>query len=445
MSSIGIRSLVEERESIDSEMRKILSIAEVENRNLTSEESEKYDDLDERWSEITQKLNRKKKEKKSSQRYKNEPIKPDPSDPCPGYPGRSEVNRRFVGDGELWVYPPGSFRASTPLTLDEERDMANVFRYGRSAETRVLDITSRDPFIISNRALQGDLDQYGGFLLPTQFSERFIETKMDMTFMRQIATIIVSENAVALEVGELANDPEDFDWTPEIQSGSADSTMSFEQRALRPHPLAKRLLVSKTLLRLSNAEEIVRRRLAYKYSLTEEKAYLADTAGGGRPVGVFSDTSQGISSARWSTEGSTSTNVTADSFIACKYNLKQQYRNNAASVRWILSRECVKRARKLKSSAGDYIWKSGLGDKSDTILEVPYFESEWVPDTFTAGLPVGIIGDFSYYWIYDSLNFTIAVATELHLETNQNGFYARGESDGCPVLEDAFSVLALAS
>jgi len=47
-------------------------------------------------------------------------------------------------------------------------------------------------------------------------------------------------------------------------------------------------------------------------------------------------------------------------------------------------------------------------------------------------------GDFSFYWIADALDMQIQRLDELYAESNQVGFIGRLETDGMPVLEDAF-------
>ena len=100
--------------------------------------------------------------------------------------------------------------------------------------------------------------------------------------------------------------------------------------------------------------------------------------------------------------------------------------------------------RKLKTGDGEYLWKPGLTDRPDTILEIPVEESEYVPNTFTTSLYVGILGDWSFYWIADALNMNIQVLAELYAETNQNGYIGRKETDGMPVLEEAWVRVKLA-
>jgi HK97 family phage major capsid protein len=78
------------------------------------------------------------------------------------------------------------------------------------------------------------------------------------------------------------------------------------------------------------------------------------------------------------------------------------------------------------------------------LFGVPVFVSEYAPNTFTTGLYVGIIGDFSFYWTADALDFSIQRLNELYAATNQTGFIGRLESDGMPVLEEAFVRVKLA-
>ena len=95
--------------------------------------------------------------------------------------------------------------------------------------------------------------------------------------------------------------------------------------------------------------------------------------------------------------------------------------------------------RKLKTSDLQYIWQPGLtAGISNTILGKPYVLSEDVPNTYTSGLYVGMYGDFSKYWIIDTLNMQMQVLNELYAETNQIGYIGRYEGDGAPVLEEAF-------
>jgi HK97 family phage major capsid protein len=100
---------------------------------------------------------------------------------------------------------------------------------------------------------------------------------------------------------------------------------------------------------------------------------------------------------------------------------------------------------KLKDGEGRYLLVPDLRGSGnvDRLLSFPVYESEYAPNTFTSGLYVGILGDFSNYWIADALNMTIQALFELYAATNQNGYIGLLETDGMPVLEEAFTRVTL--
>ena len=121
--------------------------------------------------------------------------------------------------------------------------------------------------------------------------------------------------------------------------------------------------------------------------------------------------------------------------------MKSPYRSKAV---WIFHRDVIEAIALLKDGNGQYIWREGItAGEPDRILNMPVFESEYSPNTFTTGLYLGILGDFSNYWIADALSATIQVLVELYAATNQNGYFLRQETDGMPVLEEAFARVTL--
>ena len=65
------------------------------------------------------------------------------------------------------------------------------------------------------------------------------------------------------------------------------------------------------------------------------------------------------------------------------------------------------------------------------------------PNTATTAQYVGIVGDFSYYWLAEALQFELQRLDELYAESNQVGFIGRLEADGMPVLAEAFARVKL--
>jgi HK97 family phage major capsid protein len=294
------------------------------------------------------------------------------------------------------------------------------------------------------RALSADIDIYGGYLYPAQqFVNTLIKLVDNQVFMRQFATVYQVNNAETLGAPALDNNPADPAWTTELAIGSEDSTMSFGLRELKPNPLAKYIKVSRKLLRkVPNAEALVMDRLAYKFAVVEENAFL-NGLGVGQPLGVFTAGSgQGITTNRDVSTGNTTTSMTFDGLKEAKYTLLGQYWPRA---RWIFHRSGVKQLAKLKDGDGQYIWAESVRvGEPDRLLAFPVYMSEYAPSTFTTGLYVGILGDFSHYWIADSLQMEMQRLDELYAATNQVGFIGRLETDGMPVLENAFVRVKLA-
>lgn len=297
------------------------------------------------------------------------------------------------------------------------------------------------------RALQKDSDTAGGYLsAPSVWLAELIKAVDDLTIMRQICRVLPPLlTSESIGAPALDNDPADPTWTAEIAIGSEDSTMSFGGRELTPHPLAQFIKVSKKLLRNSalSADAIVRDRLAYKLAVVAENAFLNGIGSGGQPLGVFTASDLGIGAARDVSTGNTSTTPTFDGLKEAKYTMKGQYRGRA---NWIFHRSIVKLIDKLKDGEGRYIWQASVVPGApDMILGMPVRESEYSPSTISASAYVGILGDFSNYWIVDALTATIQVLVELYAGANQNGYLSRMEFDGMPVLAEAFVRVKLGS
>lgn len=296
---------------------------------------------------------------------------------------------------------------------------------------------------VEHRALSAASDVSGGYLAaPQQMVSELIKFVDNAVILRQLATKFSLAQAQSMGAASLDADPDDADWTAEIATGSEDSAMAFGKRELNPHPLAKRIKASNRLLQLTNAESLIRERLGYKFAVAQEKAFMTGN-GQKKALGVFTASDEGIPTTRDVATGNSSTAITGDGLVNCKYSLKEPYLRSG-KLRWIFHRDAVKMIRKLKDGNNNYVWMPGLGGTPDTLLDVPVLMSEYAPNTFTTGLYVGLLGDFSQYWIADAMTLAIQRLVELYAETNQIGFIGRLECDGMPVLSEAFARVTLA-
>jgi HK97 family phage major capsid protein len=292
--------------------------------------------------------------------------------------------------------------------------------------------------------LQVGLFTKGGALQPPQqFIAELIKALDDAVFVRQYGRKFRLEQAASLGVPSLDTDIDDADWTSELATGN-QGDITLGKRELRPHPLGKLVKVSKTLRRISAIplDQLVRERLEYKFSVTNEKGFLTGT-GAQQPLGIFTATAEGISTSRDVSTDNETTNVTADGLIEAKHAMKAGYWRIA---RWVLHRDCLKRIRKLKDGNGQYLWQPGIstGAAPNTILDLPYDISEFAPNTFTTGKYVAALCAWPFYWIADALDMTVQVLDQLYAANNQDGYLGRMETDGMPVLEEAFVRVKLA-
>jgi HK97 family phage major capsid protein/HK97 family phage prohead protease len=287
------------------------------------------------------------------------------------------------------------------------------------------------------RALFIDDPTQGGWLsAPEVFVAELIQATRNETVALDMCRVIPLTSSVSLGAPTLDAEPDDATWTSELRTGTEDTAMKIGKRNLHPHPLAKRLKVSKTLLRQAQipVEEMVKEQLAYKLAVPIENGWF-NGQGIDQPLGCMVASEYGIDTDRDVSTDNTATSIKADNLIRCKYTLKPQHRRNA---KWAFHRDAISQIRRLKDGNGMYLWRSGFGGTPDTICELPFIESEYMPSTFTTGLYVGILGDWRNYWWAVSLNQQIQVLTELYAETNQNGYVSRSELDGMPVLSEAF-------
>ncbi len=417
------------RAKLVEDQRAILDKAETEKRELNTEETAKYNAMEAEFNRITRVLELREKEDYLKTSY-NAPTKPMPSG---GYSQKPQQG------GEIRVYSPGSFPRVEDIRLDtqDQKDIEEYFRHGELRLSR--EALGR----FQKRSLQADKDAAGGYLvMPEQFVSGIIAEIQNSVFVRKNATIISLKNAASLGAPALKDDIGDPTWTGELSIGSSDETMDFSKRNLFPHPLARYIKASKTLVRQSpQVVEFIRERLGGKFATVQEHHFLNGN-GVNSPLGVFTASASGISTARDCSTGATATAMTADHLIECAGTLKSQY---AKGARWCFHRNAITKIRKLKDGEGNYLWQAGLAlGQPDSLLGFPVDSSEYCPNTFTTTQYVGILANWKFYWIVDALDMEIQVLTELYAETNQNGYVGRLECDGAPVDENGFVRVKLA-
>ncbi len=442
----SLKELCDERLKLFGQNRALLEAAEREGRQLDAGEREQYDARDAEIDKLSGQVqgfqqDQVRKEKAAKQAALME--LPLPRQTQSSQPGLTPGAAGAGNDGASLTF---SFKTGRKALGNLRRRQA-VLEPGSAAALRAAPEYRRrfNEYLASGVAqlgLQNSKDTKGGYLAPIVMAAELIKFVDNMVFMRQLANVLPPiPEAISLGCPSYDTDPGDADWTAEIPASdiTEDDNVTLGKRELMPHLLTKLLKVGEKLLRVStiDVESFLVERLGYVFGVALEKGYMTGT-GNKQPLGVFTADANGISTGRDTTASST-TAFTMDDLFTLKYSVKPQYQQRGS---WLVSRTFMRNLRKLKDGIGQYFM--GINGQPDMLLDRPVFQSEYVPATFTTGLYVAIFGDFSRYWIVDSLQLTIRNLIELFALKNQVGILGKMESDGMPVLEEAFARLKLA-
>ena len=325
----------------------------------------------------------------------------------------------------------------------ENKKSKNVNDEVYNAFLKVIKTNDKKDLEVYNALQKDDPTQAGALVAPQKFVSELISDLNNLVFMRELANVLPPlTEAHSLGYPKRTARASTFKWGTELSTPSADTSLAFGKREFKPKPGTGEILISRTLLRHApNADGIVRRELMYDAGVNLEEAYMTGD-GAGKPLGLFTASDDGISTSRDVSTGNTPTAIKFDGLIESKYQLKEQYMNN---LNWIFHRDAVKQIAKIKDGDGQYIWKDNVrvGEPS-ILLGAPLRMSEYAPNTFTSGKYVGLLGNFRLgYWIVDSLEMEIQILNELYARSNQVDYIYRLETDGAPVLEEAFSRVTL--
>jgi HK97 family phage major capsid protein len=425
------RELRQDRARLITENRALLDLADAEKRQQTAEEREQYDRRFAAIEELREQI-----ERVERQNSLEGSLSADAPVVRPEFAAATEQAR-----DEVRAYQVGHVRGERKYTIDPNGATESA-EYRRAFAANLLH--PQDRTAAESRALQMDVNEAGGFTVaPQQFVANLIQAVDNLLFFRGLATVSQLLGAHSIGRPSLDTDPDDSDWTSELATGNEDSAMAFGKRELSPHPLAKRIKISRKLLRNSTIgpEAVIQARLAYKMAVPQERSYMTGS-GVQQPLGIFTAHASGISTGRDVSTDNATTAVTLDGLKNAKWTLKGQYWPRA---QWIAHRDFGKQVDKIKDGEGRYIWQdSVVPGQPDRLLGFPVNFSEYAPNTFTTGQYVATLGDYSNYWIVESLSMEIQRLNELYAATNQVGYITRSELDGMPVLEEAFVRVKLA-
>ena len=396
-----VNDILQERGKVVKQMQDMLNAAETEGRDLTAEESAKFDELDKTQDSLKQQADRIHKaqlaDKELEDFYHNSPVRIIPDNAAGGDDERGPYANKAYG---------------------------NAFdKYARVGKAAL------DGGYLN--ALQVGTDSEGGYIVPEEFETQLVEALQDINEVRVWANVISTAGDRNIPVESTLGTAA---WTAE-EAAYSESDAAFGQVVLNAYKLTTIIKVSEELLQdaFFDLQGYLARNFGKRFGLAEETAFV-NGSGSGQPTGMIDGSQAGVTAA-----GAAA--ITADELIELYHSLKRPYRKNAV---FIMKDSTVELIRKLKDGDSQYLWQPGLqAGQPDRLLGRPLISSDGM-EAATTGLKSVLFCDPSYYTIADRSNMVLQRLNELYAANGQVGFRMFKRTDGKVTLAEAFKHLVQA-
>lgn len=296
----------------------------------------------------------------------------------------------------------------------------------RKAAVNVIRSKFKETYNIMQEGVAAD----GGYLVPTEWDNRLIDTLEEENIMRKLGTNIATSGEHEITIA--ATKPAAA-WLSEGQAITF-SNATFNQKTLKAYKLAVGVQITMELLADSmfDLEKYVLDQFGKALSNAEEDKFINGT-GVNQPTGILQDAQIGVTT-------NSATAITSDEIINLVYSLKRPYRKNAC---FIVNDATLAALRKLKDNTQNYLWTpSYAAGEADRLLGYPIFTSAYMP-TIAAGEKVILFGDISYYNIGDRGVRTFQQLNEVYAPNFMTGFLMSERVDGFLALSEAVQVLLM--
>lgn len=402
MERTKVNELKAERKQLIDQARELLDTAENESRDLSAEESERYDKLNADIDALGKRAERMEQQIEREERagqFDYEPQRPDPEDRS-----RAETTE-------------------SPRATDDYRTA--FWSYIRRSHSGL--------YPQEVRQLNIGTDAEGGYLVPDEFHGELIEELEEQNVMRSLATVIQTGSGDRLI--PLVTDYGNAQWINE-QAAYPEQDTAFDRVTLGAHKLARITRVTEELLNDSMFDIGAHVQNAFRRAFGDaEEAAFVDGDGTGKPTGVIRD-------AQANTDAAAVDAIAGDELLDLYHALRRPYRARAT---WLMNDSTALALRKLKDGNDQYLWQPGLqAGQPDRILGRPVAISEFMPDLGAENTPVAF-GDFSYYYVADRQSIGIQRLVELYAANGMVGFRMFMRVDGKLVLPETVQVLTNAA
>ncbi len=274
-----------------------------------------------------------------------------------------------------------------------------------------------------------------GNLAPAEYVEELIKVVTEISPVRSVARVRSTSNK---EI-EVPSKSATFSaaWTAEGGTRSETTGYQTTLNTIPTHELYALVDISSQLLEDSvfDLEAEMNTEFAEQFAKAEGESFITGN-GTNKPTGLMNGTTVGHTAT-----GAASAAITTDNLMDMVHGLKSEYARNATMM---MNRATLGIIRKLKDTAGAYIFQTGFSGQSglpNTILGHPYVEAADVADAASGARSV-IFGDFRRgYMIVDRVALSVLRDPFSQAATGNVRYIARRRVGGEVVLAEALTSL----
>ena len=273
-----------------------------------------------------------------------------------------------------------------------------------------------------------------GNLAPAEYVEELVKVITEISPVRSVARVRQTSNK---EI-EVPSKTATFAaaWTAETGSRTETTGYTTSLNTIPTHELYALVDISSALLEDSvfDLEAEMNQEFAEQFAKAEGEAFISGN-GTNKPTGITNGTTVA------STTAAGAAAITTDDLMDLVHDLKSDY---ARAASFMMNRSTLGAIRKLKDTAGQYIFQTGFSGQSglpNTILGHPYVEALDVADIGTGNKSV-IFGDYRRgFMIVDRVALSVLRDPYSQASSGNVRYIARRRVGGEVVLAEAMRVL----
>jgi len=285
---------------------------------------------------------------------------------------------------------------------------------------------------ILTKTMRTDINEFGGFLVPTTLASELLREIQEISPVRSLARVRTTQTkTLNVPIGKtIPNAPY------EGEAEAADKSQStYKSETLTAHRQHVIIPITRDQLNFSAfdmSSEIAQDAIT-AFAQSEGNAFILGN-GVKKPLGIISQST--VNGGNIQTETVSGGSLTLDAVIELAGELKEGYN----PVYWF-NRKTLAALRTQKDSNGNYLWKIGGESMPSEINGYRYVIMQDMPDQAVSAIPVGFGDFFRGYNILDALQMElvrddVTRKSEAIVEFSWNRY-----NDGRPVLEEAFKLL----